>query len=230
MPRKTSTTGRAVVPARNTNLAQLPERIAIGDHEVRPEQLYVIPDRRPNGQGPWSHEPFDKIAWHDAASGLDCILLRQETGVWGGFVAVLPGHPLHGYLEDAIPPAAGLSPHGGIDYARTCARRLPEAIQVCHVRPRHSPSSRSAPVRDNHWHEDAWWFGFTANKPGDLVPGIGKPALAREEGETYRGAAYMFEETTRLARQLKALEERSVLDADDQLLPAAPRGGRPGGR
>lgn len=230
MPKKKSTTGRAVATAKNTNLAKLPERITIGEYEVRPEQLYVIKDRRPSGQGPWSDEPFDKIAWRDAETGLDCILLRQPSGAWAGYVAVAPGHPFYGYREDAIPSAAGLSPHGGIDYAKPCARRLPEAIQVCHARVIPSPYSTNAPVREDHERDDAWWFGFVANKAGDLVPRVAKPPLAHEEGETYRDAGYMYGETVKLARQLKSVEDSGTLNTEPVLPPASPRLGKPEGR
>lgn len=230
MPRKKSTNGRAVASAKSTNLERLPARITIGDREVRPEQLYVIKDRRPSGRGPWTDEPFDKIAWRDAETGLDCILLRQPSGVWGGFVAVVPGHSLYGYREDAIPAATRFTSHGGIDYAKPCARRLPEAIQVCHARVRSSPFTRSAPTRADHERDDAWWFGFTANKAGDFVPSIAKPPLAREEGETYRDVEYMYAETIKLARQLKALDEPRDASSGFELPPVPPRLGKPGGR
>lgn len=230
MPSKKSNTGRAVVPAKNTNLAHLPERITIGDREVRPEQLYTINDRRPSARGPWTDEPFDKIAWQDAETGLDCILLRQPSGAWGGFVAVVPEHPLYGYREDAIPAATRFTPHGGIDYAKPCARRLPEAIQICHARVRPSPFTTSAPTRADHEREEAWWLGFTANKAGDLVPSVAKPPLAREEGETYRDVGYMYGETIKLARQLKAIEEPGGVSSGSELPLVPPRLRKPQGR
>lgn len=230
MPKKKTTAGRAIALAKNTNLAELPERIAIGDHEVRPEQLYIIRDRRPRGQGPWSDERFDKIAWRDAESGLDCILLRQASGVWGGFVAVEREHPLYGYREDAIPVGAGLTPHGGIDYAEVCSRKVPEAVRVCHARMGERGAMLKTPSAEDQTADDAWWFGFAADKPGDLVPSGSKPVLAREEGEVYRGIDYMYEETIRLARRLRSIEASSVGDAQPALAPPSPRLGKPGGR
>ncbi|MBX7502172.1 hypothetical protein K3181_12035 [Qipengyuania sp. YG27] len=230
MPKKKTNAGRAIATAKNTNLVELPERIAIGDHEVRPEQLYIIKDRRPRGQGPWSNEQFDKIAWRDAATGLDCILLRQASGVWGGFVAVERGHPLYGYREDAIPASAGLTPHRGIDYAEICSRYEPEAVRVCHARIGERGSLRNTPGAEDQTADDAWWFGFAADKPGDLVPSGSKPVLAREEGEVYRGIDYMYEETIALARQLRSIEAGSDLRAEPALAPPSPRLGKPGGR
>ncbi|MCD1590233.1 hypothetical protein K7H13_05595 [Qipengyuania citrea] len=230
MPKKKTTAGRAIAPAGNTNLAHLPERVAIGDHEVRPEQLYVIRDRRPRGQGPWSDERFDKIAWRDAESGLDCILLRQASGVWGGFVAVAPGHPLYGYREDAIPAGASLTPHGGIDYAEICSRNKPEAVRVCHARIGGRGAMLDTPSADDQTADDAWWIGFAADKPGDLVPSGSKPVLAREEGEVYRGIDYMYEETVALARQLRSIEANGDLRVEPVITPPPPRLGKPGGR
>ncbi|WJY17782.1 hypothetical protein QQS45_09030 [Alteriqipengyuania flavescens] len=225
MPKKKSNGGRAVATAKNTNLARLPERIAIGDHEVRPEQLYIIKKRQPRGSGPWTDEKFDKVAWNDAETGLDCILLRQASGVWGGFVAVPPSHPLYGYREDAVPAAIGLTPHRGIDYAEACSRYEDEAVRVCHVH-----SRRNGPQAEDQTGDNAWWFGFAADRPGDLVPSDSKPILAREEGEIYRGIDYMYSETVQLARQLKAIDDSSVGKADPVLAPPPPRLGKPGGR
>ena len=78
--------------------------------------------------------------------------------------------------------------------------------------------------------DDAWWFGFAADKPGDLVPSGSKPILAREEGEVYRGIGYMYQETAKLARQLKSIEKSNALDTDPVLAPPPPRLGKPGGR
>lgn len=225
MPKKKTTASRAVATAKNTNLARLPERIAIGDHEVRPEQLYIIKKRQPRGSGPWNDEKFDKVAWNDAETGLDCILLRQASGVWGGFVAVPPDHPLYGYREDAVPAAIGLTPHGGIDYAEACSRYEDEAVRVCHVH-----SRANAPQAEDQTEDNAWWFGFAADKRGDLVPSGAKPILAREEGEIYRSIDYMYSETVQLARQLKAIDDSSIAKPDPVLAPPPPRLGKPGGR
>lgn len=222
MPRKKQSNRRAVTAARNTNLAQLPERFAIGDTEIRPEQFYVIKDRHPRERGPWSDEPVDKLAWRDAATGLACILLRQHDGVWAGFVGVEPGHPLHGFHADALPAAAGLSPHGGIDYAEACSRQGPEAIQICHVPQR----DRVRPTGQVMQRDDAWWFGFAADKPGDLVPTGAKPRLAREEGEIYRDIDFMYRETTKLAHQLKEIEHDPSAIPDPVLSPSVPKLGQ----
>ena len=64
------------------------------------------------------------------------------------------------------------------------------------------------PWRDNFYPKGlakAKQLGFAADKPGDLVPEGVRPILAIEEGETYRSIDYMYDETVRLARQLKKI-------------------------
>ena len=219
MPKKKPTSSRALAPARNTNLTRLPERFAIADSEVRPEQAFVIPGHRPMHPGPWSHEPVDKLAWRDAATNLDCMLLRQSSGVWAGYVAISPGHPLHGFNVDALPPSADLSPHGGIDYAQICSRHGPEELRICHVH----IHSRSGPSVADTFHDDAWWFGFAADKPGDLVPKGVRPLLAIEEGETYRTMDYMYGETVNLARRLHDIGRGRSAGAGGSLGPVSPK-------
>lgn len=204
MSRNNSKNGRQHVSAKATNLPALPKRFAIGGTEVRPLQLYTVPERHPAGSGPWDGEP-DKLAWQDAASGLDCILLRQPKGVWGAFVAVTAAHPLWGYACDAIPGSLELRTHGRIDYAEQCASYEPEEIRICHASPsqKHRPY---VPLEADDRRGDAWWFGCAADKPGDYVPQGGKPILAREHGETYRDMDYMYQVAVDLAAQLAAIE------------------------
>ena len=228
MPRKKNP-GHANVPANlNTNLPAMPERFAIGGTEVRPEQFYVIEDHRPDRSGPWDAEAVDKLAWRDAATGLDCILLRQFNGIWGAFVAVTPSHPLYGFNADAIPAEAALTPHGGIDYAQECDDHDVEETRICHVRPPRpigvmadyeGPESRNA-------FDDAWWFGFAADKPGDLVPVASTIRLPREEGEVYRTIDYMYGETTKLARQLRKLDPEPTISSLPILGRSKPKRGR----
>ena len=211
MPRK-KTTGRAVTAAKpDTNLAKLPQRLAIGDTEIRPTQLFVHTARHPKVHGPWSDEP-DKLSWIDPKTGKDCILLRQYGGHWAGFVAVGIGHPLWGFNADAIPSSAGLFVHGPIDYAAPCDERGEPETSVCHIRPERSRTpSRSIPERSKASHAidrtTNWWFGFSADQRGDYVPNHNRP-LEREEGQVYRDIDYMFREVTELATKLDALESR----------------------
>jgi hypothetical protein len=43
--------------------------------------------------GPWDNEP-DRIEFEHV--GLPCLMNRTGLGYWRGYVAVPPGHPLHG--------------------------------------------------------------------------------------------------------------------------------------
>jgi len=202
MPKKK--TSKALAQAKSTAPAQ-PQRLPIADTEIRPEQFYRLPERLPTEQGPWSDEP-GKVAWTDPATGLDCIILRQENSTLSGYVSVDPDHPLHGYNHDALPGAVRNASHGGIDYAEPCRRYGPEAVRVCHIRPTGAPSHAPGTAE----HDDKWWFGFRTSHPGDLVPVGIKPNRHREEGEVYRDMHYVFVEVRKLACALKAFADRST--------------------
>ena len=223
MPRRTKT-GRAIVSAnQRTNLPSLPERFAIGGTEIRPLQLFENPNRHPRAPGPWENEP-DKLAWIDARTGKDCILLRQPAGEWAGYVGVSPAHPLWGFSHDALPTYAGIRVHGPIDYAAGCEEDEEPQISVCHVlggpaRRPHRPSRKSRSSIGDDEHSDTWWFGFTANQPGDLLPNRVRP-LEAEEGRTYRDIHFMYDEVTRLAGQLDALETKPEGSSKERALIA----------
>jgi len=134
--------------------------------------------------GPWQHEP-DRVAWTTRA-GLPALLVRQEKwGNWIGYVAVPPGHPLHGKHYREVDARV----HGGVTYAAPCGEC------ICHV-----PAVGDA--------EGAWWFGFDAGHAFDQKPGFdaemraligSRPSL---EMETYRDEAYMLDQCEDLAAQL----------------------------
>ena len=225
MPRKKEA-GRATMLANpNTNLPVLPERFAIGGTEVRPLQLFENPNRHPHGPGSWEREP-DKLAWCDAATGKDCILLRQHGGEWGGYVGVSPDHPLWGFSVDAVPSVAGIHVHGPLDYAESCEVEERPQISVCHLFDGHTPRNqrierdRSSVADDTD--PDIWWFGFTADQPGDLIPNHTRP-LEAEEGRTYRDINYMYGEVTKLAAELHALEDEAAVRDVARDLPAPDR-------
>ena len=153
--------------------------------------------------GPWDGEP-DKISWTDAATGRPCLIVRSPMGALCGYVAVDPGHPLHGVDED-LPD---LVVHGGITYTDRCQPTESEAEGVCHI---------PEPGRP----EDVWWLGFDCGHFDDLMPGlladiastrrsIGLFAdLARTGrsprlfgGSTYRPVSYVVAQVEALARQL----------------------------
>ena len=116
-------------------------------------------------------------------------------------------HPLYGYNVDAVPAVLAISPHGGLDYAARC-QSGPEETSICHP----SDLSRKRPGKteaSGDDHQPLWWFGFETNKNHDLVPGKRERSnnLGAENGRVYRGEAYVYEQTRKLALQLKALTQ-----------------------
>jgi hypothetical protein len=155
-------------------------------------------DKSTWGDGPWQTEP-DRLEWTHA--GLPCLAARSESGGnWCGYVAVPPGHPLHG--RDYDHADVDVEVHGGgLTYANRCEGH------VCHVPRPGEP-------------DDVWWFGFDCAHFGDLSParhardvGRGYPfpekpydhakAIARNDWgvEVYRTLDYVQAETNRLADQ-----------------------------
>ena len=55
--RRAGSKSRSLVPSapRSTPIA-LPERLILGDHEIQPEEVLQIPERRPFGEGIWKGE------------------------------------------------------------------------------------------------------------------------------------------------------------------------------
>lgn len=45
--------------------------------------------------GPWQNEP-DKVVWVDPLTDLDCMIIRNQSGVLCGYVGVPEAHPWHG--------------------------------------------------------------------------------------------------------------------------------------
>lgn len=141
------------------------------------------------GEGPWLDEP-DRVDFTYA--GLPCLLHRNpRMGNWCGYVAVLPGHALHGksYGDDGVDVDA----HGGLTYSEACSGH------ICHVPEPGEP-------------DNVWWFGFDCAHSGDLVPSMHKvhqltnwhhPLL--RASEEYRDVVYAEAATILLAAQLAAL-------------------------
>ena len=150
-------------------------------------------ERRPLPPGPWSSEP-DRLEWRHA--GLPCLANRNDGGAWCGYVAVPPGHPLHGVGYDDEPIwGLDLPSHGGLTYANACAG------DICHVPKPGEP-------------DDVWWFGFDCAHGGDLRPAL--YAIIKDEpsyqtlaslhrGDVYRDLPYVQGVVNELAEALAAL-------------------------
>lgn len=123
---------------------------------------------------PWENEPDREEFRH---YGLDCIMQRVESmGHWCGYVAVPPGHPLHGkdYWD------LDINVHGGLTYAAGCNDK------ICHEPKPGEP-------------DNVWWFGFDCAHCDDLSPYM---ARFRIHGAVYRDINYVRRETKDLAEQL----------------------------
>jgi hypothetical protein len=141
------------------------------------------------GVGPWLHED-DRIEWY--AHGLPCLMTRALTGHLCGYVAVPPGHALHGKDPDCL-RVRQIIVHGGINYAKACSRL------VCHVPRPGEP-------------DNVWWFGFDCMHGHDYVPAtmhafapvFDMPSVSRRHGLTYRDVPFVRAHINLLAMQLAA--------------------------
>lgn len=194
------------------------------------EEIFYNEAARPGGKGPWLGEA-DKVSWRDAASGYDCIMLRDtEDGFLSGYVGIPRDHPLWGWKTDAVPPDIGIEVHGGLNYSKLCehgpsqSRRLAvEARRICHLAPRppsYEPIKHATAYRVEDPH--AWWFGFSCDHVYDLVPADARhspPATSSELARTYRDDAYVVRETIALAAQLRAIAEGNAAPPRDDPPP-----------
>lgn len=150
-------------------------------------------DRSGWPSGEWDGEP-DKLVWIDTASDLDCMIHRNRMGGLCGYVAVPPGHPLHGSGYHAADGEAdeveSIEVHGGLTYADACA----DDGTICHVPAEGRP-------------HDVWWFGFDCGHAWDIMPGMVAIEAQFKYHDprqgSYKNIAYVTAECERLARQLK---------------------------
>ncbi len=171
-----------------------------------PAERYV--PREEWGDGPWQDEP-DRVEWKTAA-GLDALLHRSPmSGSWCGYVAVPPGHPMHG--KEYGDEGCDLEAHGGITYSQGCDGH------ICH---------EPAPGEP----DDVWWFGFDAGHAFDYSPAMEArtrkfmpphlwsagpfvgPESESQWRDVYRDLAYMREECEDLAVQLRGKAPEKIID------------------
>lgn len=121
-----------------------------------------------------------------------CLMLRNNPhmGVWCGYVAVPPGHRLHGADYDDAPQALHRAAHGELTFAGPCdddPRNKRE--QVCHVPAPGEP-------------DDVWWFGFDCGHGNDIWPGPISKHMTPMPDAVYRDVTYVTESVTELAAAL----------------------------
>jgi len=139
------------------------------------------------GPGPWEGE-FDIEQW--VHKGLCCLIIRSGGGFLNGYVAMPPGHPLHGkhYDEEGF---YKLHVHGGITYAGDIFKNSPELRPHPLVLP------------------DSWWVGFDTGHSFDYSPAMADMMKSRDlpgdllnrnqHKERYRDIAYVRKEVRVLA-------------------------------
>lgn len=136
------------------------------------------------GMGPWQDEP-DHRYWVDPATGLDCIIHRNQMGAWCGYVGVPIDSPLYDQSYDEV--SERVEVHGGLTYG---SLRLVEDIRGGEDLPDHGRL--------------LMWFGFDCAHYMDYVPCLSTPyGSDGSDGLVYRDLAYVTAEVTRLAAQLK---------------------------
>jgi hypothetical protein len=158
-------------------------------------------DRTDYPAGPWDTEP-DKVSWTDPATGRPCLIVRGPLGALCGYVAVDPGHPLHGvgYGEARRADGDWIAVHGGLTYSDRCMETEDEGAGICHVPEPGAP-------------DDVWWFGFDCSHSMDLVPRMLASAIRARLGtgvyrdDVYRTLDYVVGEVESLAKQLVAAGE-----------------------
>lgn len=197
---------------------------ATSDRIIPAEQVFYHFDSRKDGNGEWLGEA-DKVAWHDGASGYECIMLRdRDGGFLSGYVGVPRDHPLWGWEHKALSPDLGIEVHGGLTYSEMCEDGpspapsiAAEARRICHV-PRRSPRYEPLKHATDYRAEDphAWWFGFACNHLYDIVPGDhqrDRRFMSAETGAEYRDDTYVVREILNLARQLRAIADGDPVPA-----------------
>jgi hypothetical protein len=155
-------------------------------------------DKTSWGPGPWQGEP-DRVEWSDEATGIACLVVRNEVGALCGYVGVPEGHPWYGKHFSGVD--AGPDVHRELSYSNECQGN-PDRETVCHVAGDGEP-------------ETLWWLGFHCSYARDLSPAIfalpiKSAALSRlRTHQTYVPLAYVQAQCAVLAHSaLLALEAK----------------------
>lgn len=151
------------------------------------DQTWKFADRENWSSGPWDIEHIDKAVWLDSNTGLDCMIHRNGSGSWCGYVGVKSGSSLHGVpYDDYYGSGIYLNAHGGITRTEGCSGMAPNGRGICH------PADG-----DDH----VWWIGFDCSHLSDANPADSIPYY----GGAYRDQSYVIQEVTNLARQIDEL-------------------------
>jgi hypothetical protein len=159
------------------------------------EQIYVDNNKSLTKIGPWTGEP-DKVQWTDKETQLPCIIKRSPiAGMWCGYVGIPKEHSLYGLDSEEINHLSILNIHGDITFAAACQEGPPEAT-ICHI-----PQEEKL--------DDVWWLGFDCAHSFDIIPNASGLLEILPDLSSYRDIDFAKDETTKLAKQLAALNKRA---------------------
>lgn len=173
--------------------------------------------------GPWTNEP-DKAQW--IAHGLDCLIVRNQSGALCGYAGVPEKHPLFGvgYSEEspALAKALEARMNSPVDEKQLGLgvmlglmlgegeKQTPEMAFSVHggltfaakCRPSDDPAHGICHTGEDVANKVVWWFGFDCAHAGDV-----SPAYERHFGysEVYRDFDYVKQQTENLAKQLSEI-------------------------
>jgi len=170
--------------------------------KIMQERSWTYLDRSRWAQGEWDSEP-DKIQFQDVATGLPCLVVRNQGGALCGYVGVIEGHPFFAVPYSTCPqgcdsycdhsPEALLDVHGGITFADFCSPYGPEGERgICHVPEAGEP-------------DRVYWFGFDCAHCDDVSPAYDFSHVGH-----YKSVTYVQAECRRLAAQLIAQADKTA--------------------
>ncbi len=144
---------------------------------------YQTMDKSKFGRGPWQDE-HDKEQFVDEATGLPCLIVRNQLGALCGYVGVSAEHPCFGEHYDNV----DVSVHGGLTFADKCSEHGEECNSICH---KVEPGENDA----------VWWLGFDCGHYFDLIPSMRMTGMTSDDA-VYRTIDYVREQCQQLAQQL----------------------------
>jgi hypothetical protein len=176
---------------------------------------------------PWESEP-DSLEFE--AEGLPCAMIRNDIGVWCGYVGVDSNHPLFG-LPTNHPlrlPASWFENRRGFQGAGVLdvfvfalsGAQLDEACPISLAFEVHGGVNYANDHVPCHEPDERWWFGFDCSHAGDRVPRLNVDMMIDQMIETmpekvrdimrnvchpptiYRDQSYVVSECQSLAAQL----------------------------
>ena len=139
------------------------------------EKYTNINDRTAWSPGPWDQEPLDKAVWVDPDTGFDCMIKRNGTGAWCGYVGVDSSHSAFEVEYYDV----NVTVHGDLTYSNHCAG------DICHL---HDGDE-----------DETWWLGFDCCHSFDRSP----LAFGSFSHGTYRTQQYVIDQVEQLAQSLK---------------------------